>query len=203
MGIIKKTVFMVLGSLALLLALGFADPGNSRLMTTFLSSPSATWWWPHLCYDCQNKAPPPAVAPKGSAEQAALQRAIAAFNRNLSLAYLGPNPAALMATPMADGLRQNYIEEINFLQRDGRALELTVRDIRIEKVAGLTPLKLSVDTVESVKVRYLKASDRTEIVTSPVASYWMNYTLEKAASGWKILGVETTHLGKRSEQQAE
>ena len=203
MAIIKKTVFMVLGSLALLLALGFADPSNSRLMTTFLSSPSAPWWWPHSCYDCDNKAPPPAVAPKGSAEEAALQRAIAAFNRNLSLAYLGPNPAALTAYPMAEGLRQNYLEEIGFLQRDGRVLELTVQDIRMENVTRLTPSMLSVDTVESVKVRYLKASDRTEIVTSPVASYWMNYTLEKAASGWKIAGVETMHLGKHSEQQAE
>lgn len=197
MAIIRKTVWMVLGALAILLSLGLADPNNSRLMTTFLSSPSAPWWWPHLCYNCDNKAPPPAVAPKGSAEEAALQRAIAEFNRNLSLAYLGPNPAALTATPMADGLRQNYLEEIGFLQRDGRVLELTVQDIRMEKVTRLTPLMLSVDTVESVKVRYLKVSDRTEIATSPVASYWMNYTLEKAASGWKIAGVETMHLEKR------
>ena len=140
------------------------------------------------------------MAPKGSAEEAALLSAIVGFNRNLSLAYLDSNPALLVAYPMAEGLRQNYLKEIDFLQGDGRVLELTVRDIRIEKVTGLTASMLSVDTVESVKVRYLKASDRTEIVASPVASYAMNYTLEKDASSWKIAGVETMHLGKHSEQ---
>ena len=191
MGIIKKTVWMVLGALGLLLALGFADPTSVRLM------PSLKEHFTNLLLALGS------ADPKGAHDEKAIHHAIAEFNRNLSLAYLGPTPAPLMAYPMADGLRQNYLEEIGFLQRDGRVLELTVRDIRMEKVTRLTDLILSVDTVESVKVRYLKASDRTEIVTSPVASYWMNYTLEKAASGWRILGVETMHLGKHSEQQAE
>ena len=191
MGIIKKTVWMVLGALGLLLALGFADPTSVRLM------PSLKEHFTSLLLALGS------ADPKGAPDEKAIHHAIAEFNRNLSLAYLGPTLAPLMAYPMADGLRQNYLEEIDFLQRDGRVLELTVRDIRIEKVTeltGLTDLILSVDTVESVKVRYLKASDRTEIVASPVASYWMNYTLEKAASGWKIAGVETMHLGKHSEQ---
>ena len=191
MGIIKKTVLMVLGALGLLLALGFADPTSVRLM------PSIKEHFTSLLQALGS------ADPKRAPDAEGISPAIVEFNRKLSLAYLELNPAALTATLMDEGLRQNYINEINFLQQDGRALELTVQDIRIGKVTELAPLMLSVDTVESVKVRYLKASDRTEIVASPVASYWMNYTLEKAASGWKILGVETMNLGKHREQQAE
>ena len=187
MGIIKKTVFMVLGSLALLLALGFADPTNVRLMPSIKE---------HFTNLLQVTGFADA---KGAPAEEGISPAIVEFNRKLSLAYLELNPAALTDAVMDDGLRQNYIEEINFLQQDGRALDLTVQDIRIKKVSKLDKLRLSVDTVESVKVRYLKAADRTEIIAYPEASYAMNYTLDKSASGWKIAGVETMKLGKRNE----
>ena len=187
MGIIKKTVFMVLGSLALLLALGFADPTNVRLM------PSIQEHFTNLLQAIGF------ADAKGAPDEEGISPAIAEFNRKLSLAYLELDPAALTDAVMDDGLRRNYINEINFLQQDGRALELTVQDIRIKKVSRLATLMLSVDTLESVKVRYLKAADRTEIIAYPVASYAMNYTLDKAASGWTIVGVETLRPGKRNE----
>ena len=187
MGIIKKTVFMVLGSLALLLALGFADPTNVRLM------PSIKEHFTNLLQALGF------ADAKGAPDAEGIAPAIVEFNRKLSLAYLELNPAALTDAVMDDGLRRNTIEEINFLQQDGRVLELTVQDIRIKKVSRLANLMLSVDTLESVKVRYLKAADRTEIIAHPEASYAMNYTLDKAASGWKIVGVETMRPGKRNE----
>ena len=187
MGIIKKTVFMVLGSLALLLALGFADPANVRLMPSIKE---------HFTNLLQVTGFADA---KGAPAEEGISPAIVEFNRKLSLAYLELNPAALTDAVMDDGLRRNTIEEINFLQQDGRVLELTVQDIRIKKVSRLANLMLSVDTLESVKVRYLKAADRTEIIAHPEASYAMNYTLDKAASGWKIVGVETMRPGKRNE----
>ena len=187
MGIIKKTVFMVLGSLALLLALGFADPTNVRLMPSIKE---------HFTNLLQVTGFADA---KGAPAEEGISPALVEFNRKLSLAYLDMNPAVLTAEPIDEGLLRNYTEEINFLQQDGRVLELTVRDIRIKKVSKLDKLRLSVDTVESVKVRYLKAADRTEILAYPEASYAMNYTLDKSASGWKIAGVETMRPGKRNE----
>ena len=188
MGIIKKTVFMVLGSLALLLALGFADPTNVRLM------PSIKVHFTSLLrvlgfFTDQKDAP----------NEEGISPAIAEFNRKLSLAYLELNPAALTDAVMDDGLRRNYIEEINFLQKDGRVLELTVQGIRIEKVSKLDKLMLSVDTLESVKVRYLNSTDRSQILAYPEAIYAMNYTLDNSASGWKIVAVETRELGKRND----
>lgn len=190
MGIIKKTVFMVLGSLALLQVLGLADPTSVRLMPSLRE---------HFSDLLQASG---FTDPKAAPDKEAIQRVIAEFNRKLSLAYLELNPAALTDALMDDGLRKNYIEEINFLQQDGRALELTVKEIRIQKITRLgdpAEQKLSVDTLESVKVRYLKATDRTEILAHPEAIYAMNYTLDKAASGWKIAGVKTMPTGKRNE----
>ena len=187
MGIIKKTVFMVLGSVGLLLALGFADPTNVRLM------PSITEHFTNLLRGLG------VSVPKGAPDAEGISLAIVEFNRKLSLAYLELNPAALRDALMDEGLRQNYIEEINFLQKDGRVLELTVQGIRIEKVSKLDKLMLSVDTLESVKVRYLNSTDRSQILAHPEAMYAMNYTLDNSASGWKIVAVETRELGKRND----
>lgn len=182
MGIISKTAWMITGALALLVGLGFADPGNSRLMPSFFSTD-----------------PPLGIVPRSSFDEAGIVLAITQFNRDLSVAYLELNPAALAASPMDEHLRRNYVDEVAFLRKDGRALEITVRDIRISEVRRLQNMMLSVDTVESVKVRYLNPSERTEILAYPETRYAMNYTLDKSGAGWKIAGVETTNVGKRDD----
>lgn len=173
---------MVAGALALLLGLGFADPGNRRLMTSFFS-----------------KDPPPGVVPRDAVDEAGIMRAITQFNRDLSAAYLELNPALLAAAPMDEGLRRNFAEEIAFLRRDGRALEMTVREVRISEVRRLPNLMLSVDTVEAVRVRYLNASDRRQILAHPATRYAMNYTLEKSGAAWKIAAVETMQAAERDD----
>jgi len=170
---------MVAGALGLLLGLGLADPGNTRLMTSFFA-----------------RGPAPGVLPKGSAEAQQVLGAINRFNRRLSAAYLALDPAALKAYPMDDALRRRYAEEISFLKNDGRALEMTVRDIRIESVRRLADFTVSVDTVESVKIRYLNAADRRQVAADPAAKYAMNYVLAKSASAWKVVGVETLRVEK-------
>lgn len=181
-GAVKKTALMVAGALGLLLGLGLADPGNTRLMTSFFA-----------------QGPAPGILPKGSAEAQQTLGAITRFNHGLSAAYLALDSAALKAYPMDDGLRRRYAEEITFLKNDGRALEMTVQDIRIKSVRRLADLTLSVDTVESVKIRYLGAADRTQIAAYPAAKYEMNYTMAKSESTWKVVDVETTRVEKRNE----
>lgn len=182
MGALKKTALMVTGALGLLLGLGAADPGNTRLMTSFVA-----------------QGPAPGVLPKGSAEAQQMLGAVTRFNRSLSAAYLALDPAALQAFPIDGALRRRYAEEISFLKNDGRALEMTVRDIRIESVRRLADRTLSVDTVESVKIRYLSAADRRQIAAYPATKYAMNYVLAKSASAWKVVGVDTLRVEKRHE----
>ncbi|MDH4235172.1 MAG: hypothetical protein OEV15_08570 [Gallionella sp.] len=196
MSIPKKIVLMVAGSLALLLALGFADPNTVKLMPSMFSHLSSRFLY-LASFFSQNS--PVDVAPKALPDEQGVSRAIVEFNRNLSRAYLELDPAALEAVSLDDGLRRNYSKEIAFLQRDGRALEMTVRNTSLKKVTVLPNAMLSVNTVESVRVRYLNAVNRTEIVSYPEARYAMNYTLDKDASGWKIMQVETLNVDKRDE----
>lgn len=182
MGVLGKTALMVAGSLAVLLGLGVADPGNSRLMPSFFSTD-----------------PPPGVVPRGAVDEQGIRRAIAQFNEALAAAYLDLDSSALAAAPIADALRRSYVEEIAFLVKDRRALEMTVRDIRIAEVRWLPERMLSVDTVETVKVRYLGAADRAQILAYPETRYAMNYTLEESAAGWRITGAQTMEAGKRDD----
>ncbi len=183
MGLGKKITLMVLGALALLLALGLADPRYGRLMPSQLE---------HLA----NRF---GVAAKPVVDKPAMHGAIVQFNRQLSAAYLALEPAALAAEPMTDSLRQDYVAEIAFLKSQGRALEQTVQDIRIEEVTRLPDLTWSVNTVEAVTVRYLNAADRTPIASYPVSNYAMNYTLDKSSSGWTMVRVETRKMRKRDD----
>ncbi len=191
---------MVVAALTLLLGLGIADPGSARLMPAFLSNDHMpaiflSRWMPSLFLP----AAAPDVVPKGSADEAAMLRAIAEFNRQLSAAYLALDPAPLAAEPMADSLRQDYVTEIAILKRQGRALDQTVLDIRIEAATRLPDLTWSVDTVEAATVRYLNAADRTQISPSPASKYAMNYTLDRSSSGWKMVSVDTRRTGKRDD----
>lgn len=182
MGTVSKTALMVAGSLAVLLGLGFADPGNRRLMPSFISTD-----------------PPLGVAPKGTVDEQGIHRAIAQVNDALAAAYVELDSSALAAAPIADALRRGYVEEIAFLAQDGRALEMTVRDVRIAEVRRLPERMLSVDTIETVKVRYLRAVDRAQILAYPETRYAMNYTLEESAAGWRITGAQTMEVGKRDD----
>lgn len=203
----KKIALMVAGSLALLLALGFADSNNARLMPSIkehfaglllargFADPNNVQLMPAFFSPDHFSAAKPEEPP----DKEGISRAIAAFNRDLVQAYLDLDPAVLAAVQMDDDLRRNYIEEIAFLQKDGRALELTVGEISLTKVTSLPNAMLSVNTVESVRVRYLNAKDKTALVSYPEARYTMNYTLDRAESGWKIVQIATISVGKRDE----
>ena len=178
-----KIILMVAGSLALGLVLAFADPDNTRLM------PSFSEHFQQVTGEVSEKR----------LDEQEISRVIAAFNRDLARAYLELDATALASVPLDERLRKDYVEEVAFLKKDGRVLELTVRDIRVSGMAGLSNDMLSVTTVESVRVRYLNAKDKTEIVSYPEARSAMNYTLDKVASGWKIVQVATLNVGRRDE----
>lgn len=178
-----KIILMVAGSLALGLALAFADPDNTRLMPSF----------------SEHFQQVTGEVPKKSLDEQEISRVIVDFNRDLARAYLELDAAVLASVPLDDRLRKDYVDEIAFLKKDERVLELTVRDIRVSGMSKLSDDMLSVNTTESVRIRYLNAKDKTEIVSYPEARSAMNYTLDKVASGWKIVQVATLNVGRRDE----
>lgn len=187
MKVIKKTVGMMLGALALLVALGFADPTNVRLMSSITE---------HLSNLLQAVG---LVDARDVPDGEVIGPIIAEFNTKLSQAYRDLTPTALETVLMDEGLRRNYAEEIEFLRDDGRVLELTVGDIRIKQIIPMDELGLRVDTLETVKIRYLKAGDRREIQSEPDAVYAMTYQLKNTDSGWTIMDVETLRVGRRDD----
>ena len=174
MGAIRRTALMVAVALALLLALGSADPDHRRLMTSFFATGLRL-----------------GVLPGSAPEQAQVLDAVTHFTRSLSAAYLALDPAPLEAVPVGDSLGRGLAEEIAFLRKNGRALDMTVRDIRMLSVQRLENQVLRASTAELVAVRYLRAADRTEIEAQPAARYTMKYLLEPAGQGLRIVAVET------------
>lgn len=165
---------MIAGALALLLGLGFADGERYRLMPTFSNNPRV------------------GLLSSAEADEEGLRRTLSRFNGQLGLAYRTLDPSALASVPMDDGLRRSYVEELAFLRKDGRAMELSVADIGIEEVRRLPNELISVRTAESVSVRYLAAAGQAETF-----GYVMNYLLERSPAGWKVLRAETLKVEER------
>lgn len=181
MAIIKKTAAMIIGSLVILLALGFSDANRYLLMPSFFSNHRV------------------GVIPKKEVDEKRIYRTISRFNRDLSLAYLGLDPSPLKSSPMADDLRRSYIEELAFLRKDGRAMDITVADVRIQEMRRLPNDLLSVTTTESVALRYPNDRNGTEIVSYPQTGYVMNYLLAASRSGWRVVKAETVRVEERRE----
>ena len=179
MSIFKKTVLMFLGAVMLFFALAFADQYDALIMP-FLP-----------------KGPPPGVSSQLPVDNQQVSEVIEGFHSALSKAYLTLEPSSLYTFPMDERLRRSYLGELAFLKRDGRVMEMVVGDVMIEEAKRVSPFVMTVKTVESVNVRYLKVADGAEILSYPEAKYSMNYTLEMAPLGWKIIAVETMKVERR------
>lgn len=178
----KNIALIAVAALALLLGLGALDENKHRLMASYTE-----------------RVPVLGVIPKGKADEAGMLGAITQFNRALSLAYLSLDPAPLSSYPMPDDIRQGYIEELAFLKKDGRALELTVNNVGIDQVERLSVDNYRVKTLESVTTKYLSTSDGKEIASNPASGYVMSYVVNKSPGGWKVLQADTVKADKRDE----
>jgi len=176
---VRKTVFMFIGAFLLFFALAFADEYEALIM-------------PFLA-----KGPPSGMSLQLPVDNKQVLEVIKGFHAVLSTAYLTLEPSSLYTFPMDERLRKNYLDELSFLKRDGRVMEMVMGNLMIGEVKRLSPFVMKVKTVESVNVRYMKAADGAEIVSYPEAEYTMNYTLEMAPLGWKVIAVETLKVERR------
>lgn len=112
------------------------------------------------------------------------------FNDNLSRAYLFSEPSLLSSGSIDDGLISFLSAEINYLTKEGKVMDLRVRDIRIEKINYISIRRMRVNTSESLRLRYLTLTDRKESTTFPDAQQKMTYTLERFDGVWKVVSYE-------------
>lgn len=119
-----------------------------------------------------------------------VNRTIMDFSSSLSKAYLAGDPSLLAAGLIDDKLRTVIAEEITYLKREGRVMELSVKDLKIEEIRFISSRLIRVSTTETVGLRYLNIDDKKEIITYPDARQDMVYTVEYIMGKQKILSFE-------------
>lgn len=116
---------------------------------------------------------------------------IKAFNSSLSQVYQSSDPSKVNILPANDAVQRVIAEEIGFLMKSGKVMELNAEPLRIERVDKVSPEITRVRTTELVSVRYLNYADRSVIVPEKVAEYHMVYTFENKNGKWTLTGYET------------
>lgn len=113
------------------------------------------------------------------------------FNVFLAEVYQAADPSRVNILPASDSIKRVIAEEVGFLLKSGKVMELNAEPLRIERVEKVSPDTMRVRTMEVVSVRYLSASDRSVAVPEKVAEYHMVYTIENKNGRWILVGYET------------
>jgi len=132
----------------------------------------------------------PFAKPSGSINNDVL-KIIREFNTFLANAYLASDPSLLAPGPIDERLRLSIADEINYLTREGKVMDLKIKDIEIEKVEFISSNLIRATTREMVALRYLSTSKGNEEIAYLETPYRMAYTLMMAGNKWKITNYET------------
>lgn len=116
---------------------------------------------------------------------------IESFNSLLSKAYLSSDPSSVNALPADDSLKRALVEDIKFLLKSNKIMDVSVNDVEIEEISRLSPFAIRVKAKELVSLSYLNLSDKTITMPRQAAEYRMVYTLEIREEGWTLVGSET------------
>ena len=119
-----------------------------------------------------------------------LKNTIVNFNASLSKAYLEMDPS-LLSSNVDKGLMKSIAGDIRYLAREGKIMDIKVVSLKIEKIEPLSASILSLETTETVKLRYLALPDRHESAVYPPAIFNMRYSLARSDGEWQILSFET------------
>ena len=170
----RKIVLLFLGALFSFFAFSYIDEYENLILPFFTESTT-------------NPTPPKDFKNRLSSE---LKDTIVNFNASLSKAYLEMDPS-LLSSNVDKGLMKSIAGEIRYLAREGKIMDIKVVSLKIEKIEALSASMLSLETKETVKLRYLALPDRRESVAYPPAIFNMRYSLARSGSEWRILSSET------------
>ena len=149
---LRKTLFMVAGSLLLFFLFSYIDEYENLL----------------------GKKKAEEIY---SADPYEIEETLNRFVKKLSEAYLAYSPDLIKEIPLADDLREELVEEIRFLETDGRIQEFQVKNLWLQNVSQVAPDKVRATTRESISIRYLDVSDGSEIKAIPTAFFDMRCVL--------------------------
>lgn len=172
-GVSGKLSLMIFGSFALFMFFSFLDE-YENLLAPFLKKEK------NVLMDARSTGE--------------VENTIKRFNAMLSQIYLSSNPLMIRTLPADETVKKAVADDIDFLIKSGKVMNILVGDIVVEGVEAFPPVTLRVKTGERVSLSYLNLSDRGVAIPAQDAIYQMVYTLEKRGDGWIIVGHETVGI---------
>lgn len=169
MDALKKTSFMILGSVLLFLLLAYVDEYENLFV----------------------KEPPAGVAAVYPYD---IEQTLKEYARTLSRAYLDPAPILLSEIPASEKLRSDIAEEIDFLKKDGRVVAYDFQNLWMQDINQIAADKVRAETKEIIGVRYLSVSEGREIRSIPPAIFSMTYVLEHSKKRWIVVGYDVMDI---------
>lgn len=124
------------------------------------------------------------------------------FNAALSEIYLSSDPSRVRALPVDEKLKKVVADDIAFLNKNGKVMNVSVGEIKLEDIRRLSPFELRVRTREIVSLSYLNAKDGTVSMPRQDAEYKMVYTLGMKDGRWIVIRYETAGVESLSGKRA-
>lgn len=128
-----------------------------------------------------------------------LRRFIQDFNAHLSQAYLSSDPFFVDDLPAIEAVKKGIHDEIDFLSKSGKIMNISVGETSVEDVERLSSLVVRVKTMEVVSVSYLSTEDRNMVLPRQNFQYKVVYTIERMRGKWVVLGFEVVEARLRNE----
>lgn len=112
------------------------------------------------------------------------------FNDLLADVYFSSDPSKVNILPADESVKKDIINDMEFLLRSGKIMDVTVDDIVIERVDWFPPITVRVKTREIVTLSYLNLIDKAIIMPEKAAEYQQVYTLEMREGKWIVMRYE-------------
>lgn len=120
-----------------------------------------------------------------------IKDAIYDFNENLTVAYIAADPSLLNIKLIDNQLRNIIAEDIRYLIKERRVMELRVREIDISEIKQTLNGLMQVRTREAISLRYLNLLDNGKEQIPSLEEHEVNYLLKRTGDVWRIYSVET------------
>jgi len=116
------------------------------------------------------------------------------FNHELSNSYKNLKYNNLMSYQIEKSLLDNYIEELNFLRKNDKNMNILIKEIYLLKAFKLNNSQIRLKTKEHISYQYTKLSTKSAVSDYKEEEFTMTYILEPQKDGFKLVSIETENV---------
>lgn len=114
------------------------------------------------------------------------------FNSALSEVYLAGDERKLSDLPVSEELRRAFKEDISFLKRRGKILEIIFDRVKVVKVNRMSFVVTRVEAREEARIAYRLTNAPDDTLTYSKLKYGVAYTLIAGTEGLMVADIEIT-----------